>query len=160
NEIKCIGRDPLVIKETFAQARRQDDEQIDCLKAERVALRGRLSDDHAELGRLALAAPLGGAGLSEAHDRIRDAERRMTEIDEELASLSAQLIDPAEVTAALTDFDAVWNCLTPREQARVIELLIEEIAYDGDQGNITITFRATGIKTLAAELAKRNEEAA
>lgn len=64
------------------------------------------------------------------------------------------------VVTALGDFDAVWDCLAPREQARVIELLVEQISYDGDGGSISVTFRPTGIKTLASELGARKEEAA
>ena len=40
----------------------------------------------------------------------------------------------------------------------MIELLIERVAYDGE--SISITFRPSGIKTLAVELATRKEEAA
>jgi hypothetical protein len=42
----------------------------------------------------------------------------------------------------------------------VIELLVERVNYDGDGGYISITFRPSGIKTLASELAERKEEAA
>jgi site-specific DNA recombinase len=157
DQIKCIGRDPLVIKETLTEARRQAEQQIERLKAERAELRDRLRDDHAELGRLAAMAHPGDPRLADAHDRIRDAERRVTQIEDELATLDCDLVDEAEVATALADFDAMWDCLAPREQARVFELLVERVAYDGDGGNISITFRPSGIKTLAAE---RQEEAA
>jgi len=51
-----------VIKETLAQARNQAEDQIERLKAERGELRGRLRDDHAELGRLAAASHPGELG--------------------------------------------------------------------------------------------------
>ena len=98
--------------------------------------------------------------MADAHDRIRDAEQRATEIAEELATLDAELIDETEVASALADFDTVWNCLAPREQARVIELLVESVKYDAIAGNISMTFRPTGIKTLAVELAQLQEDAA
>ena len=160
SEIKSVGRDPLVIKETLAQARWQAEEQIEGLKAERAGLHARLRGDHADLGRLAVVSSPGDPGLVDAHDRISDAERRVTEIDDELAALNGNLVDEAEVAAALGDFGALWDCLAPREQARVIELLVEQITYDGKDGNISITFRPTGIKTLAGELGNRQEEAA
>ncbi len=160
DQIKCVGRDPLVIKETLAQARCQAEGQIERLNAERAELRGRLRDDHGELGRLAASMRPGDPSLADAHDRIRDAERRVTEVDDELATLDGDLVDEAEVVAALADFDAVWDCLAPREQSRVIELLVEHVNYDGDRGNISITFRPSGIKTLVGELAQRKEEAA
>ena len=43
------------------------------------------------------------------------------------------------------------QALVPREQARVLELLIERVEHDGANGDVAITFRPTGIKTLAAE---------
>ena len=109
-------------------------------------LRGRLRDDHAELGQLAASSRPGDPRLADANDRIRDAERRVTEIDDELATLDGDLIDEAEVAEALADFDALWDCLVSREQARILELLVERVAYDGEAGSISITFRPAGIK--------------
>lgn len=54
--------------------------------------------------------------------------------------------------AALADFDALWASLAPREQARVVELLVDQVAYDGQHGSVQIAFRLSGIRTLAAEL--------
>ncbi len=160
DQIKGIGRDPLVIRETLAQARRQAEDQIERLRAERGGLVARLRSDHAELGRLAAESQPGDPRLADANERIREAERRITEIDDELATLDGELVDETEATAALADFNALWDCLAPREQARVIELLVERVAYDGRAGKIAITFRPTGIRTLASELAERKDEAA
>ena len=159
-QIQAIGRDPAVIRETLVQARRQAEEQRNRLSAERAGLWARLRDDHAELVQLAASARPGDPRLADAHDRIRDADRRATAIAEELATLDAELIGETEVATALADFDAVWACLAPREQARVIELLVECVKYDGAAGNISMTFRPTGIKTLAVELAQQREDAA
>jgi site-specific DNA recombinase len=74
--------------------------------------------------------------------------------------LEGNLIDEAEVAAALADFHTVWDCLAPREQARIVELLVEQVVYDHAPGSVAIAFRETGIKTLAAELAAREEKAA
>ena len=84
----------------------------------------------------------------------------MSEIDSEQATLGGTLVDEAEVIAALAEFVAVWDCLAPREQARVVELLVEQVVYDHERGCVAVAFRETGIKTLAAELAKREEKAA
>jgi len=64
------------------------------------------------------------------------------------------------VTAALADFHVVWDCLAPREQARVVELLVEQVVYDHERGTVAVAFREAGIKTLAAQLAAREERAA
>lgn len=160
DQIKCVGRDPTVIKETLAQARIQAEVQIERLKSERDALCGQLRDAHTELGRLAATSLPGDPRLVDAHDRIRNAERRVTQIDDELATLTGDLVDKNEVATALANFDALWDCLATREQSRVIDLLIERVTFDGDGGNVSITFRSSGIKTFADELAERKEEAA
>jgi site-specific DNA recombinase len=160
DEIKAIGRDPALIKETLAQARRQAEDQIECLRAQRAGLVARLRDDHAELGTLAGTACPGDPRLADLNDRIGGAERRLSEIESELATLDSGLVDEAEVAVALADFDAVWDCLAPREQARVVELLVERVVYDGEGDSVAITFRDTGIKTLATEIADNKERAA
>jgi len=155
DQIKCIGRDPAVISETLAQARRQAD----------GADRNRGGGTHPPAGlvpRRPRHPPVGrgvaSRRLADAQGRIRDADRPITQIDHELATLRGDLVDEREVATAMADFDALWDCLAPREQSRVIDLLVEKITFDG--GNISITFRPSGIKALAGELAERKEEAA
>ena len=48
----------------------------------------------------------------------------------------------------------MWANLTTEEKARVVQLLIERIDYDGSVGKMAITFRPTGVQTLAKEAAK------
>ena len=64
----------------------------------------------------------------------------------------------AEAARALTAFDPVWTSLTPREQGRVIDLLVERVEYDGADGTVAVTFRPAGIKTLADELAQEHDD--
>ena len=52
----------------------------------------------------------------------------------------------------------MWDSLTPREQARVVQLLVERVDYDGATGKVSITFHPSGIKTLADELASHETE--
>ncbi len=56
-----------------------------------------------------------------------------------------------EVADALRDFDPLWEQLSTREQARVLELLIERMDYDGEEGPVSVTFRPTGFRELAEE---------
>ena len=80
------------------------------------------------------------------------AERRATEVNDQLVGLSRELVGVQEVTEALSAFVPVWESLTPREQARIIHLLIERVDYNGEAGTISITFRPAGIRTLDDEL--------
>jgi site-specific DNA recombinase len=77
-----------------------------------------------------------------------------------LIALRRQLVDEAEVTQALAEFDSLWETLAPREQARVLEMLIERVEYDGPRGSVAVTFHSCGIQSLTQELAKRREEVA
>ena len=70
-----------------------------------------------------------------------------------MLALSRKLVDEKEVAGALKLFDPVWESLTSREQARVVQLLVERVDYDGARGKVAITFHPTGIKALADELA-------
>jgi hypothetical protein len=62
------------------------------------------------------------------------------------------------VGVALAEFDAMWETLTPREQATALGLLIGRIDYDAGVGNVAITFQMTGLKAL--EAAPKLEESA
>ena len=65
--------------------------------------------------------------------------------------MSRELVDADEVAEACSRFDPLWETLTAREQARILHLLVERVDYDGASGTVSITFRPTGIKTLADE---------
>ena len=71
----------------------------------------------------------------------------------ELTTRKAHQINEPEVTHLLTHFPQTWEALAPRDQARVLELLIERIDYHGQQGQISLTFRPSGIQTLTQETA-------
>ncbi|PJA74181.1 resolvase, partial [bacterium CG_4_9_14_3_um_filter_65_15] len=66
------------------------------------------------------------------------------------------MIDEDEAIHALAAFDPVWETLTLREQARVLQLLIQRVDYDGDKGTVSVTFHPAGIETLSREYAKEN----
>ena len=70
------------------------------------------------------------------------------ELVEELLTLGKDTIDESEVAQVLADFNLLWESMQPREQARSIELLIERVTFDGRAGNLSITYRPTGIRTL------------
>ena len=84
-------------------------------------------------------------------EKIEAAQKKVTVANEEIQRLQRQIVDPAEVTMALSAFDPVWEQLSPKEQGRLIHLLVERVDYDGAKGTVSITFRPGGIKTLAKE---------
>ena len=69
----------------------------------------------------------------------------------QLAALANGTVDEAEVRVALQPFTSVWEALAPRERARVLRLLIDEIRFDGHTGELEIAFHDNGIVALARD---------
>lgn len=163
DQIRCIGRDPALLGDTLTEARKQVDSAIDRLVAERRTVERGRSRVRAELRRVTAADPAGNETadrLVDLNDQAGAAERRLTEIDIRLAELKAERIDAADVAAAFADFDNVWRALSPREQARILQLLVRRVEFDEAEGTIEVSFHATGIAVLAAKNTDDAEEAA
>jgi site-specific DNA recombinase len=164
DQIKCIGKDPALLNETVAQARSQGQSRLAELETERRGLERELGKWNTEVRKL-LEQIVPGDGntpatarLADLQERISGAERRATEVREQVLVLSRDLVDQREVAKAMSIFDPVWDSLTPREQTRIVQLLVERVDYDGASGKVSITFHPSGIKTLADELANQKEE--
>jgi len=67
-------------------------------------------------------------------------------------------VDERDMARALAVFDPVWESLSPREQSRIVRLLVERVGYDGRDGRVTMTFRSPGVKALCSEADIRNRE--
>jgi len=154
-QIKGIGRDPLLVTETVRQARSQGDERIAEIETEERRLARELAGHQRDMEKLIghLDAANGGgvatALQADVQDRVQTTERRLSELADERQRLERDLIDEADAARALAAFDPVWETLSPREQARLLQLLIERVDYDGRDGTISITFHPSGIKALA-----------
>jgi hypothetical protein len=96
--------------------------------------------------------------LADLQERIGLVEGRVRKVREQIHAIQHQLLDEDEAALTLSVFDPVWESLTPREQARVVQLLVQQVAYDGAKSKVSIAFHPTGIKTLADELARQGKE--
>ncbi len=153
-QIRCIGRDRTLATETIRQANAQVADEIAELKSQRSSIRRDLKALHDEIRRLSANPDRGDVAgrLADIHDQISNIEGRDAELREKIEDLESQVRDATEATVALAAFDPIWESLSPKQQARVVQLLIERIEYNGGEGSISITFQPTGIKTLAEEL--------
>jgi site-specific DNA recombinase len=59
-----------------------------------------------------------------------------------------------DIDAVMTLFDPVWDALVPKERARVLHFLVEEVEYDGRTGRVSITFHPAGVTLLAQDATK------
>jgi len=152
--IREIGSDPRLIAEVVRQAKVQLDEHRVALVAERRQLGKDLKRERASLRRLAAEQSRNGDGsgitarLAGIQQRIETVERRLVIVAQELDSAKRQVLDEGQVAAALSTFDAIWDALVPTEQARILRLLTERIAYDGRTGKLDLAFRPSGIGRL------------
>jgi site-specific DNA recombinase len=156
DQLRGIGSDPALVRETLRQAVLQADEEADSLRAELGSLGREAGRWHDEIRRLLEEVGKGSnptalQRLAELQERVSGAEGRASELRARLTALEHQRISEEEVATALRTFDPVWNALSPREQARVVQLLVERVDYDGALGTLSITFHPAGIKALAAE---------
>lgn len=154
-QLRRIGHDPALVRETVSQVHSLGESQRAALDAERRGLRRDLAHWNDEvrkmLGQIAFndTDTPATARLADLQERIRGAERRATEVEEQLRALNRGIVGEEGVATALAKFDPVWESLTPREQARIIELLVERVDYHGATGQVSITFHASGIQSLA-----------
>lgn len=66
-----------------------------------------------------------------------------------------QEISESEVRSALTEFEELWNELFPREQARIVELLVQRVDLHADR--VDITLKIEGLTSLLRELRSPTE---
>jgi site-specific DNA recombinase len=164
-QIRCIGKDPALWAETFAATRAQGNARIEELASECHALECDLERWNGEIHALVSSGASMGhtpdiPKLADLHERIRHVERRQTELDEEMKALDGQQLAEADVEQALSSFDVVWDSLTPREQARIVQLLVQRVDFNGATNKLSITFHPSCIQTLADELAQHSKESA
>ncbi|VTU02475.1 resolvase : Resolvase domain protein OS=Isosphaera pallida (strain ATCC 43644 / DSM 9630 / IS1B) GN=Isop_2455 PE=4 SV=1: Resolvase: Recombinase: Zn_ribbon_recom [Gemmataceae bacterium] len=164
DQVRGVGRDPAVLRGVLDQTRALHAERTAELETEERGLTKDLSAWHREATRLSVQLKPGEDNggvvgrLAELHDRIGTVEGRVKQVRDQIKSVAGQLVDEGQATRALAAFDPVWGTLTPREQARVVGLLIEAVSFDGRTGAVAVTFRPAGITTLANELSQHTHE--
>jgi site-specific DNA recombinase len=150
-QIKRVGRDPAVLAGTLRQLRQQHAKGMSDLETQEKVLGRELVRCNAALRKVVASGAPDPAPLAELNEQIRLTEQKVTEVREQALRLGRERVEPGDVAAALSAFDPLWEQLAPKEQARVIQLLVERVDYDGKAGTVSITFHPSGIKALAQE---------
>jgi site-specific DNA recombinase len=160
--LQALGTDPALLRETLAQLRRADEERLAAIAEEERALKQEAAAAKGETAVLlkgmkgeADASAL--ARLADLQERARARESRATDLKVERDVIAGRALDEPAAAAALAEFAPVWAMLAPKEQARIVALLVENLEYDGAGGKVAVTFRPAGIATLAGELAQQGE---
>lgn len=158
--IRGIGRNDAIVQATLEAVRERNDRRTADLEVERLGLERELKQLYASVEKLVRSAGQAASNgrtttdqLADLQDRIRTSEQRVTVIREEAIALERETVGEGEVTRALAHFNPVWESLSPREQSRIVRMLVERIGYDGQDGTVTVAFRSQGIKALCSEAA-------
>ena len=150
DQIRTIGKDPALLKQTTIDVQQRNHVECERLRDEQKSLARQMRDDHAKLQAIVANPNIASnlSGLSEIQLRLETADRRSQQITSELAVLEAQKVDDQQITNVLAGFDELWQALQPKEQVRLVRLLIDSVNFDGPGGNVAITFHPTGLKAL------------
>jgi site-specific DNA recombinase len=156
--IRAIGSDPAIVGETIRAAQKQLEDQTARLKADTRILKQRLNRCQKEKQKLLESISKGGIIAAKAAERLdqvaeetESANSRLSDLRRQRSVLQKQKFDTEDLTAAINQFDPIWNVLLPRERVRIVRLLIQQVDFDGETGTMGITFQPLGIKALAAE---------
>jgi site-specific DNA recombinase len=163
-QIHQLGHDPQLLHQVLARVRQEDDARLAEMETERAGLERDLLRGQSELRKLLAEVGAGtSAGgvvsrLAQLQERVGQIEQRIARLRAQREAVQQQRLDEAEATRALAGLDLAWGARTPPEQARVVQLLVSRVDYDGAQGKVAITFHPLGLKTLAGELLGRISE--
>ncbi len=151
DEVRGLTTDEALLAQVLSDAHAASDAELVATKRDRDDLRQERKRHHEELQRLATNGKTTTdvtACIADLHERLSDADRRLPDLEARIAELECQTVTQAEARAALADFDSLWESLIPREQARLLSLLISTVEYDGEAGTVSVTFRPTSIRSL------------
>ena len=163
--IRGIGSNETIIAATAAKVREESEKRLAELNKERQSHERVLKRLHTRVQKLMSESfsvvsdqKLAIDQLADLQDQIGSLDQRMTAIREEVISIQKEAVDEGDLARALTAFAPVWESLSPRDQSRIVRLLVERVGYDGRDGKVTVTFRSPGIKALCSEAAVRDAE--
>ena len=157
DEIRELSKDQKLLKEVMSQSHSKIERDINDAVTERDDLSKELTRYHRELRTLATDTNASTDRIAQLHDFIATCEQRMPSIEAKIKKLKQETITEHEAQEVFSDFDSLWSNLSPREQARVIKLLIATVDYDAKLERISVTFHST---TISALLNQNKKEAA
>ncbi|MDK2848276.1 MAG: site-specific recombinase [Desulfuromonadales bacterium] len=163
-QIRGLGKNSEIVAATLEQAQRESVARLSELETEqRIHLR-KLAQLNSRVKKLVDASTAeisenaATDQLADLQEHIRVMEQRMVVVRQDIINLQREAIDENDLTHALMLFKPVWEMLPPRDQSRIIKLLIERIGYDGRDGKVTITFRSLGLRMLCNDQEKTLNE--
>jgi len=158
DQIRAIGKDPGIVRETVEAARREFKTRKPVLQEELQELEHRGPVLETERRKILDAIAKNGTKSGGLFEKLGEVEaeldrvsRRTEEVRGEIATLENEVLDEEDLRQALAAFDPIWERLTTAERARVLQLLIDEVRYNASEGEVEIVFRPGGVRAMAKE---------
>jgi site-specific DNA recombinase len=149
-QIRALGSDPELQAEVVAQAQTSTLDERTALVTEAAAIETEIAKASKQLRRAATGRANGPSGAAvELSRRLEELQVRAKDVATRTAEVTRQQLVEDDVRRALVGFDGVWTALSPKKRIRLIQLLVDQVEYDGDESTITVKFQPTGIKSLA-----------
>jgi len=152
DEVRGLMNDRELIARVLEEAQATMTADAKVAHDERAGLHRDLEKHHRALREIAasgVANAATAARMADLHERIADAERRLPVLEARLAAFERETITLPEAEVAFADFDLIWKNLSPREQARLLRLVLSVVEYDAASESVEVTFRPTSIRALA-----------
>jgi site-specific DNA recombinase len=151
DEIRGLANDEALLAQVLSDAHSAIDAELAVVRRERDDLTRERKRHHKELQQLATSGETTSdvtARIADLHERLSTTDQRLPDLESRISDLEGQTVTQAEAHAVFADFDSLWGSLIPREQARLLKLLISTVEYDGEAGTVSVTFRPTSIRSL------------
>lgn len=151
DEVRRLAHDEALLAQVLKDAHAAIQGELGAAQRDIHDLRRQRDRDGRELKELATSGRTDDettSRIADLHTRLADANRHEPQLAARVAELGSETVTQADARAAFADFDDLWKNLIPREQARLLKLLIASVDYDGQAGTVSVIFRPTSIRSL------------
>ncbi|MEZ6193243.1 MAG: hypothetical protein R3C45_18370 [Phycisphaerales bacterium] len=151
DEVRRLGHDEALLAQVLTDTHAAIQGELEAVQRDLDDLRRQRDRDGRELKQLAASGRTDDettSRIADLHARIADANRHEPQLETRVTELDSETVTHADARAAFADLDNLWKNLMPREQARLLKLLIATVDYDGQAGTVSVTFRPTSIRSL------------
>ena len=117
------------------------------MRSQQVICVRRINDEVCQLARTA-NAPGASEKLVTLQEELQKAEEALLEANRQIVALEERLVDEDELVGAFEVFEPMWDRMLPDERTRLIHLLVQGVEYDGEGGEIAITYHPGGMTAM------------
>jgi site-specific DNA recombinase len=162
-QISKLGQDPERLKKILREASKQRHARLVAAESEWRRLERELktlTESFAQANGASDDGKQPVSGLETIRENIGHLERRLAEAQQQALELQEQPLGVEEAARVLAALEQGFGALPVIDQARLIQLMVQRVDYDGGPGKLTVTLDPDGLVAVLEEQAKRDQETA